>query len=223
MAGSESTDSEEWRAIPGYDGYEISSRGRARSLDRMIPLPTRWGTTVDRVHKGRPLRLRPKPNGFGHVYASIAISKTRYIQINRAVCLAFHGPAPSPEHQAAHLDGNTRNNAVANLVWATPLENAAHKIWHGTSAVGSRNGAAKITEADVRDIFLAYAEGESAGRLAARMGVSSGLITMVIRREIWFHVAVDRALVAQAQRMTATNIREARARTNAERRRKAEA
>jgi hypothetical protein len=35
-----------------------------------------------------------------------------------AVCLAYHGPKPTPFHEAAHGDGNPQNNSKENLRWA---------------------------------------------------------------------------------------------------------
>ena len=41
---------EEWREIPGYEGYEASSLGRIRSLDRYLEFVGRWGLCV-RFHR----------------------------------------------------------------------------------------------------------------------------------------------------------------------------
>ena len=36
--------------------------------------------------------------------------------MNRLVCRAFHGPAPSPDHKEVdHIDGNPGNNRADNL------------------------------------------------------------------------------------------------------------
>lgn len=48
--------------------------------------------------------------------------------IHTLVCLAFHGPKPTPKHQVAHKDCNKMNNGYLNLRWATPKENIADSI-----------------------------------------------------------------------------------------------
>jgi hypothetical protein len=37
-AGDANDPAEEWREVPGYEGYEASSLGRIRSLDRYLEL-----------------------------------------------------------------------------------------------------------------------------------------------------------------------------------------
>ena len=47
--------------------------------------------------------------------------------VHRLVAMSFLGPPPSRQHtQVNHLDGNRANNAVENLEYVTPAENALH-------------------------------------------------------------------------------------------------
>ena len=181
------SEAEEWRPIPGIAGYEVSSLGRARSLDRCLTFIGRWGVETRRM-VGRVLRLKPKPNGTGGVYMSIHVGGGRYIQINRAVCEAFHGAPPSPQHEAAHLDGCTVNDHAANLLWATPVENAAHKNGHGTAPKGESNGMATLDDATAAEVVQRYAKGESAAILAAECGVSLTTVRGIASGRRWSHI-----------------------------------
>ena len=52
---------------------------------------------------------------------------SRLESVHRLVALAFLVPPPTPQHsQVNHKDGDKQNNAVANLEYVTPAENAAH-------------------------------------------------------------------------------------------------
>lgn len=202
------TDDEEvWRAIPGLPGYEASTLGRIRSLDRTIEYGGRWGVTR-RIHSGRVLALKEKPNGAGGIYWSFYTDGGRYAQVNRSVCSAFHGPPPSRKHEAAHLDGDSGNNRPGNLVWATPVENASHKVGHGTVPRGSINGRARLSEDQVAKIIEQYAGGDRSDVLAERFGVSLSSIVMIARGVSWRHVpsAYRDAARAKAQQ----NMAEAR-------------
>ena len=63
--------------------------------------------------------------------------------IHQLVAVAFYGPRPSPDHQAAHRDGNKLNNHKSNIRWCTRAENEADKVLHGTSNRGDRNGMSR--------------------------------------------------------------------------------
>lgn len=56
------------------------------------------------------------------------------------------------------------------------------------AARGSRNGNAKLTERDIREIRQRYDMGESQRSLAAAFGVTQGLVGHIVRRLIWRHV-----------------------------------
>jgi hypothetical protein len=180
---------EMWKGIPEIYNYEVSNRGRIRSLDRKLEFIGRWGHTV-RFHRGRILRLKPKPNGDGGIYWCFYIDGGKYLQVNRSVCAAFHGCAPSFKHEAAHLDGDTHNNTPENLIWATALENAAHKKRHGTNPTGSKNAMAVIDEKQIKSIFESYIFGIDRQTIADRYGVTDGAIRSIVTGNTWRHVDV---------------------------------
>lgn len=66
-----------------------------------------------------------------------------------------HGEPPSPEHEAAHSCGKGHLGCIHphHVRWATPKENSADMVLHGTSVRGERNAAAILTKDQVREIF----------------------------------------------------------------------
>lgn len=206
---------EVWRPIPGLDGYEASTWGRIRSVDRVLELMGRWGP-MKRFHRGKILRLKHKPNGSGQTYWCFYAGGGAYPQVNRAVCWAFHGKPPSAKHEAAHLDGRTSNNRPENLKWKTPTENAADKIRHGTAPIGVKNARARLNEAIVADIIGRYAAGEKSVNLAVEHQVSVTNILAVVRGSTWTHV--ESAQREAAKSRCRENMLDASRRANAQRR-----
>lgn len=108
-------------------------------------------------------------------------NKGKTFPVHQLVTLAFHGPRPSPNHHAAHRDGDKTNNHWTNLRWATREENEADKLLHGTSNRGERNGMAKLTDTQVAEIKKRIASGERQARLVEEYGVSAGAISNIYR------------------------------------------
>jgi hypothetical protein len=131
--------SENWRAIAGYAGYQVSDQGRVRSLDRVITRLTKRGPVPARM-KGR---IR-KPSSAGNGYCIVTLGRARPY-IHSLVLEAFVGPRP-PGHQAAHGNGDRRDNRVENLRWATRDENEADKANHGTRLTGDRTPNGRKTQ-----------------------------------------------------------------------------
>ena len=130
MAKKSLSRKEEWRLVDGIP-YEVSSYGRVRSLRAKIPMSLIEGKD-------------------GYLYI---ILRRRSLRINRLVCAAFHGPAPTKIHQAAHKDGNQRRNHKSNLYWATPKQNYADRIRHGTTLYGQKNPASKLKNSQALKIM----------------------------------------------------------------------
>lgn len=120
---------EEWRPIPGYQAYEASSHGRVRSVDRVVPAGP--GGKGRHAVKGVILSQRETPKGHLHVKL-YQDNMGRAVGVHRLVCHAFHGDPPTPKHQAAHRDGNPKNNHYDNLYWATQSQNLLDSVRHGT-------------------------------------------------------------------------------------------
>jgi hypothetical protein len=155
---------EQWAAIPGFEGlYEVSTFGRVRrsSPCRMAPAGH---------------LLKPRRTWDGYVkYALCKRRRYRHVKAHRLVALAFLGPPPFAGAHVAHHDGNKTNNRLPNLRWATPAENEADKVRHGTKR-GARPGElhhlAKLTAAKVAAMRHSAAAGESIAAIARRLGVS---------------------------------------------------
>jgi hypothetical protein len=104
------------------------------------------------------------------------------------VCEAFHGPKPSPTHQAAHRDDDKDNNTPDNLYWATPLENHADRRRNKGTPQGERCGKAKLKEADIPVIRSLRAQGETCRAIGERFGVAHNTISRILTGERWGHM-----------------------------------
>jgi hypothetical protein len=102
------------------------------------------------------------------------------------ICETVHGPAPSPEHEAAHSCGNGHLACVnpRHLSWKTPVENNADKYIHDTHNRGERNGSAKITEDDALVIYSLKGAASQA-EIAARFGVSRSMVGLIHTAKKW--------------------------------------
>lgn len=104
---------------------------------------------------------------------------------HRLVALAFLGAPPTPKHQAAHRDGDRRNNRADNLRWATCRENHADRRAHGTDPTGTRNGRAKLDAIDVAEIRALREENVPARAIGRHYGISHRQVLRVAAREQW--------------------------------------
>lgn len=176
---------EEWRNIPRYSGlYEVSSHGRVRSLGRTTH------TANGQVRKYQPRMLRPCTGTYG--YNIVRLSKDcrgRNERVNRLVCEAFHGPAPSDKHQAAHNNGVTSDDRAENVRWATHTENMHDKKRHGTENDGANNGMSKLTETCVRTIRDMHRSGEyNQNEIAEKFGVRQSCVSKIVLGQRWSHL-----------------------------------
>jgi UDP-N-acetylmuramyl tripeptide synthase len=164
---------EEWRPVPGLNGYEVSSHGAVRSVDGWFDQRHGAGTVYRRFRKGRVLRSRIDKQG----YRSTGAGRTHAL-----VMLAFYGEPPEGM-EIAHNDGNKANAYLSNLRYTTKSQNEADKLLHGTHNRGIRHGMAKLTEEDV--LMIRTVVGQTHQVLADRYGVSEACIRSILTRKRW--------------------------------------
>lgn len=102
-------DSELWREIPGFEGYEVSNQG------------------VVRTNKLRKGIMKTRINNDGYEVVEVQKDKQRYFTtVHRLVALAFI-PNRDDKPEVNHIDGVKENNTVSNLEWVSKSENALHR------------------------------------------------------------------------------------------------
>ena len=165
---------EEWRAISGHPGYEVSDRGRVRSWVR--PGRTRKRTLTPHI-------LTLTPASGGHLYVALSYGQKEYV--HRLVLTAFVGPCPYGL-EACHWGDDPNNNKVNNLRWDTRAGNSADRDRLGTIVHGERCRYAKLTEADVVEIRRLLSESTLTQReIAARFDIGQGNVSRIGSRKIW--------------------------------------
>lgn len=175
-----------YRNVEGFPGYRVGDdgsvwtswkrQGNGRGGTTKWILGTEWH------------RLAPGIGTRGHLSVTLCPGRHQRL-VHTLVLEAFVGPRPKGM-QARHFpDRNPANNAATNLLWGTPKQNSADRVFHGTDIQGEKHGMAKLTEALVRDIRLRLASGEMQVAIARDVGVHKSLISCVARKKIWRHVS----------------------------------
>ena len=112
-----------WLPIPEYEGlYEVSERGRVRSVDRVV----NWGRHGETRYRQRELELFSSKNGYSCVkLAKKGVTKTEYV--HELVMRTFIGARPelTEKCEIRHLDSDKTNNYLSNLLYGTARENSA--------------------------------------------------------------------------------------------------
>ncbi|MCW5720746.1 MAG: HNH endonuclease [Devosia sp.] len=128
-------------------------------------------------------------DGYGYVWLD-----GRVQPVHRVICEIVHGPAPSANHEAAHRCGKGRLGCFnqKHLRWATPAENAADRILHGTtgkgmpkpSSRGTNNKNSKLTEVmvrQIRELSMQLPQKE----IGKRFGIHHSTVGRIIRGDTW--------------------------------------
>jgi len=112
-----------WKNIPGYEEkYQVSNKGRVRSLDREI-FDNQGGNYF---RKGVILKYSYNKGGYARISLSKhSIRKTYLIHI--LVMLIFKGPKPEGQ-EIFHIDDDPGNPEFSNLRYGSKICNEAFKI-----------------------------------------------------------------------------------------------
>lgn len=112
------------------------------------------------------------PNGYGQLGY---LGKSGYA--HRMMCEMAHGPAPSPDHEAAHSCGNGHMGCASpkHLSWKTRSENLLDCREHGTQARSCNGNKGRLTEDQVMQIRALKGK-KTQAEIAFTFGVSEPTI-----------------------------------------------
>lgn len=173
---------EKWKPVVGYEGlYEVSSKGRVRSVDRVL---------IDRIGREKLFRgqsIATHLNKYGYPICKLWMgSKGKTSTIHRLVALSFLENEDN-KPQVNHIDGNKENNSIDNLEWVTNSENDIHAFEIGLRS--TRKGVdcnfAKLTEEKVLSIRDMKKKGVTQRNIAQIFNVSEGNISQIVNRKRW--------------------------------------
>jgi len=174
---------EEWRVVPGSDGYySVSNHGRVRSE------PVNSGK-VGR-QRGRVLKSHRDTKGYLQFSLCLPGGCQRTMKVHRAVALAFLGPRPH-KAQINHISGDKDDNSVTNLEYVSCRRNVRHAWELGLRTAeqvqGEKHGRSKLTADQVREIRTVGGR-VTLSQLAGRFGVTPQCIDSVLKHKTWRHV-----------------------------------
>lgn len=180
---------EEWRPVPGFEGYEASTLGRIRSVPRSVEYTSRWGTKSNRQLAGKILKTFPHGGGYRLVTPCIG-GKHVQATAHAMVAAAFLGERPEGM-DVNHIDGDKANNVPSNLEYVTRKDNMRHAretgLWDNR---GEKNGQAKATEAQIRQAHALMCAGASIAKVVEIVGLTRAQIRHIRAGDKWLHLGL---------------------------------
>lgn len=136
--------------------------------------------------------LRHTAGGYRGKYRKYMLfvnGKYVYKYMHRLVMYYFGPPMPDKSSEVNHIDGNTENNDLSNLEWASSSENTRHGVKTGLFS------RVQLTEEQVKEIkkIFRYTP-DYIGKvpdIAKKYGVNNHVIMSIKHNRNWKHVLID--------------------------------
>ena len=111
----------------------------------------------------------------------------RILRAHRVSYELHIGPIPAGMHVLHKCDNRSCVNPD-HLFLGTNDDNVADMVTKGRQSKGEKNGKARLTEDNVREIRRRLAAGEKNKDLSVEFGVSTASISKIAKRKTWGHV-----------------------------------
>lgn len=123
-----------WVPIDGASGYQVSNKGRVRSIRRTKSFCWSNGVSCVSTYKGRVLKPIYNKKGYQMVRIYFDNKEFKSISVHRLVAIAFvHNPCPNEYDQVNHINGEKDDNHIENLEWCNNSMNQKHAHKMGLS------------------------------------------------------------------------------------------
>lgn len=156
-----------WKAIKGFNSYEVSFCGKVRNSA-----------------KGKILKPEVNTSGYERVTLCSEGQKHRKF-VHQIVAENWIGKESGKV--VNHLNGDRRDNRACNLEYTTPSENRKHGIRAGSVSFkyGEENPASKLTYLDVDFIRYWGSKGYSQKEISEVFPVVRQTISKIINNRTW--------------------------------------
>lgn len=190
MSKLNSTNSVQYRPVPGYPAYRVGDDGSVWNQWKQVGCGTHHGSR--RILSGLWKLKKPylRKNGYLHVFLYNDGTRKGFL-VNNLILTCFVGPCLEG-YETRHLNNIRNDNRLINLAWGTCQENADDKTKAGRQPRGEKHGQAKLTNKIVIDVRHRHKHGESVVLLAIEFNVSSSCIRQVITGKSWKHILMSR-------------------------------
>jgi hypothetical protein len=139
---------------------------------------------------GRWKKLKQGPDSDGYKVVEL-FGKTERVSV--LVCTAFHGPKPTPKHEARHLNGVSTDDRPENLAWGTHKQEYTRFDFPRDVPAWEAHGQAKMDETGVRRLRAVYDAGERNFAVLGRsFGINRSTARSICLRLKWRHVSEAR-------------------------------
>lgn len=126
---------------------------------------------------------RSQPSGYGRVF----IDHLHQVGAHVYSWQLHYGAIPEGL-QVLHKCDNPPCSRPDHLFLGTPAENSADMVTKARSAWGMRNRKAMLTDEQISQIRMLYADGARQVDLAAQFGTHQTNISLIVRRKNWAHL-----------------------------------
>ncbi len=174
---------EEWRVVPGFDGwYEASPDGRVRS----------WKCTgVVGVRRAKPRILKGRYTELGYCLVKLThpVFGAMDVGVHQLVLAAFVEPRPLYA-VCDHINATPSDNRVENLRWLTAADNLRYAAALGRLC--KRKGPRSHSLIDMekaREIRARRAGGAALKALAQEFSVSVTAVSQIVNNLKWREVS----------------------------------
>jgi len=198
---SQSVNNEEWLPVLGFEkSYEVSSLGRVKSLDRLVPHHN--SSTGMALRRGKILSPS-RSSKYGHLKIKLgggSVASQVSYHVHQLVLSAFVGPRPAGM-EVRHLNGDPSDNRLENLAYGTRKDNANDMRLHGTDKTRAlrvseskqgiatvwceRHGMAKLTVEQVKSMKKDFTEGMTATEACRKYNISQAHASKIRLGQAW--------------------------------------
>lgn len=174
--------SETWRPIAGFPGYEVSNIGRVRS----------WRTRGNsKLPASEPRVIKPSlRKRDGYVYINLRSGfggKMSPCKVHHLVLAAFSGPKLDG-YVARHMNGERSDNRAENLAWGTYRDNSLDTKRHGRQPLGEKHHWSVMTAAHAAAIRWMYGCGIGQSVIGRVLGMPNNRVWQVVHNKSWVGV-----------------------------------